>query len=59
MQNKKKQDATSVASAKTFLKSVFGIGTSTSKVMEDDMDESEEEDDSKDGRPQNRSQGSQ
>jgi hypothetical protein len=54
MQNEKKQDATSVASARTLAKSVFSIGTSTSKVTEDDVDESEEEDNSKDGRPQNK-----
>jgi hypothetical protein len=55
MQNEKKQDATSVASAtRTLAKSVFSIGTSILKVTEDDMDESEEEDDSKDGRPQNK-----
>ncbi len=46
-QNKKKRDARLVALARTLAKLVFSIGTSTSKVKEDDMDKSKEEDDSK------------
>jgi hypothetical protein len=42
--NKKKWDASSVAMAKSLAKSVFSIETSTSKVTEDDMEESEDED---------------
>jgi hypothetical protein len=53
-QNKKKQDAKLVALAKTLPKSVFSIGTTTSKVMEDVMDESKEEDDSKEENPKNK-----
>jgi hypothetical protein len=42
--NEKKQDASSVATAKSLAKSVFSIETSTSKVTEDDMEESKDED---------------
>jgi hypothetical protein len=55
-QNKKKRDAKSIASARTLAKSVFSIGTMTSKVTEDDMDESKEEDDSKEECPKNKEQ---
>jgi hypothetical protein len=42
--NKKKWDASSVATAKSLAKSVFSIETSTSKVTEDDMEESKDKD---------------
>jgi hypothetical protein len=45
--NEKKQDTKLVALARTLAQLVFSIGTSTSKVTEDDMDESKEEDNSK------------
>jgi hypothetical protein len=45
--NEKKRDASSVATAKSLAKSVFSIGTTTSKVTEDKMEESKEEEDSK------------
>jgi hypothetical protein len=45
--NKKKQDASLVAMAKSLAKSVFSIKTTTSKVTEDKMEESKEEKDSK------------
>ncbi len=40
-----------VALARTLAKSAFSIGTTTSKVMEDNMDKSKEEDNSKEGEP--------
>jgi hypothetical protein len=46
-QNEKKQDTKLVASSRTLTQLVFSIGTSISKVTEDNMDESKEEDDSK------------
>jgi hypothetical protein len=46
-QNEKKRDAKLVALARTLAQLVFSIGTSASKVMEDDMDVSKEEDDSR------------
>jgi hypothetical protein len=46
-QNKKKQDAMLAALARTLAQLVFSIGKSTSKVTEDDMDKSKEEDNSK------------
>ncbi len=46
-QNEKKQDAKLVALARTLTQLVFSIGTSTSKVMEEDMDKSKEEDNCK------------
>jgi hypothetical protein len=55
-QNEKKQDARSIASARTLAKSVFSIGTTTSKFAEDNMDESKEEDNSKKGSPTNTEQ---
>ncbi len=55
-QNEKKQDAMLIASARTLTKSVFSIGTLTLKVMEDNMDESKEEDNSKEERPKNNEQ---
>jgi hypothetical protein len=45
--NEKKRDASLVAMAKSLQKSVFSIGTTTSKVTEDKMEESKEEEDSK------------
>ena len=42
--NKKKRDASSVATAKSLAKSVFSIETSTSKVTEDDMEECKDKD---------------
>ncbi len=45
--NKKKRDASSVATAKSLAKSVFSIRTTMSKVTEDKMEESKEEEDSK------------
>jgi hypothetical protein len=48
-QNKKKRDAKPMALARTLAQLVFSIGTSTSKVTEDNMDKSKEEDDSKEG----------
>jgi hypothetical protein len=47
MRNKKKRDASLVATAKSLAKSVFSIRTTTSKVTEDKMEESKEEEDSK------------
>ncbi len=41
-----------MASAKTLTKSVFSIGTTTSKVTEDDMEESKDKDKSKKEAPQ-------
>jgi hypothetical protein len=42
--NKKKKDATLVAMAKSLVKLVFSIGTTTSKVTKEEMEESKEED---------------
>jgi hypothetical protein len=42
MRNKKKRDASLVATAKSLAKSVFSIRTTTSKVTEDEMEESKE-----------------
>ncbi len=42
--NQKKLDAALVASAKTLTKTVFSIGTTTSKVTKDNMEDSKEED---------------
>ncbi len=46
LQNEKMQEAKTVASVKSLAKLVFSIGTTTSKVTKDDMDESKEEDSS-------------
>jgi hypothetical protein len=48
LQNEKNQEAKTVAFVKSLAKLVFSIGTTTSKVTNDDMDESKE-DDSSDG----------
>jgi hypothetical protein len=45
--NKKKRDTSSVATAKSLAKSVFSIGTTTSKDTEGEMEESKEEEYSK------------
>ncbi len=42
--NEKKRDASSMATAKNLAKSFFSIETSTSKVTDDDMGESQDED---------------
>ncbi len=50
--NKKKRDAASVSLARTLMKKVFSIGTTTSRITENNLEEREDEDESKEEAPQ-------
>ncbi len=54
IRNEMKWDSAMVATAKTLVKSVFSIGTTTSKVTKDDMEDSEDKEDSEEEAPQSK-----